>query len=217
MPLDPLQDLITRTALRLPEAHTLALAGGAAMIAHGFVSRLTHDVDLFTEVDDREAVLVAAALRTALEHLGLTTTDAERPPLDHRFVAVDPASGQECLVEVFADGGRLRRRVTLDIGSVLHPDDLAADKVLALWGRARPRDFFDVHALLQIYGASRLLELAAEKDAGFTTDTFLDALNAIKRLTPQDWSEDGIDADVIDDLRSTFAGWHGTLASTESG
>lgn len=130
---------------------------------------------------------------------------------------MDPTDGQECLVEVFADGGRLRKRVTLDIGAVLHPDDLAADKVLALWGRARPRDFFDVHALLQLYGPSRLLELAAAKDAGFTVATFLDALNAIKRLTPEDWAEDGIDADATDDLRSTFATWHHALANAESG
>ncbi|MGH3568179.1 MAG: nucleotidyl transferase AbiEii/AbiGii toxin family protein [Pseudonocardia sp.] len=213
MPLDPLLNLITRTALSLPEARTLALAGGAAMIAHGFVSRLTHDIDLFTEVDDREAVLVVAALRTALGQLGLTTTNADRPPLDHRFVAIDPATSQECLVEVFADGGRLRERVTLDVGTVLHPDDLAADKVLALWGRARPRDYFDVHALLQRFGPDRLLELAAAKDAGFTSDTFLDALNAIKRLTPEDWTEDGIDVNATDDLRATFAKWHRELAA----
>jgi hypothetical protein len=62
MPLDPLQDRIARTALALPEARTLALAGGGAMIAHGFVARATKDVDLFTEVDDDEAVQVAAAL-----------------------------------------------------------------------------------------------------------------------------------------------------------
>lgn len=53
----------------------------------------------------------------------------------------------ECTVEVFADGGRLHDRVTLDLGPVLHRDNLAADKMLALWGRARPRDFFDVAAL----------------------------------------------------------------------
>jgi hypothetical protein len=39
MPLDPVQDRIARTALALPEARTLALAGGGAMIAHGFVTR----------------------------------------------------------------------------------------------------------------------------------------------------------------------------------
>jgi hypothetical protein len=55
MPLDPLQERIARTALSLPEAHTLALVGCAAMIAHGFVTRVTKDIDLFTEVDDAEA------------------------------------------------------------------------------------------------------------------------------------------------------------------
>jgi hypothetical protein len=115
VPLDPLQDLIVRTASTLPEAHTIALAGGGAMIAHGFVDRATQDVDLFTEIDDTEARHVCAA------------------------IAVDPVDGSECIVEVFADGGRLQPRVMLDVGPVLHPDDLAADKVLALWGRARPR------------------------------------------------------------------------------
>jgi hypothetical protein len=41
VPLDPLQDRIARVALALPEARTLALAGGGAMIAHGFVTRQT--------------------------------------------------------------------------------------------------------------------------------------------------------------------------------
>jgi len=88
MPLDPLQDQIARTALGLPEARTLALAGGGAMIAHGFVDRATKDVDLFTEIDDQEAVRIVVALRSALEEQQLTTRDTERPPLDHRFVTL---------------------------------------------------------------------------------------------------------------------------------
>jgi hypothetical protein len=156
MPLDPLQERIARTALALPQSRTLALAGGGAMIVHGFVNRPTKDIDLFTEIDDHEARQVVAALRHALEEQHLVTHDSERPPLDHRFIAIDPATGAECTVEVFADGGRLRDRVTLDLGPVLHPDDLAADKVLALWGRARPRDFFDVAALIDRYGHAYL-------------------------------------------------------------
>jgi hypothetical protein len=31
------------------------------MIAHGFVDRATEDIDLFTEIDDTEAVQVATA------------------------------------------------------------------------------------------------------------------------------------------------------------
>jgi len=112
MPLDPLQDRIARTALALPEASALALAGGGAMIAHGFVNRVTKDIDLFTEIDDQEALQVTAALREALHRQGLIIGDTERPPADHRFVTVDPASGAECTVEVFPDGG-LHRRVTV--------------------------------------------------------------------------------------------------------
>ena len=122
MPLNPLQDQIVRVAAVLPEARTVALAIGGAMIVHGFVDRATHDIDLFTEIDDTEAIHVAAALRTALLDHGLTIRDADRPPTDHRFVVVDPADGNECLVEVFADGGRLHPPVLLDSGPTLHPD-----------------------------------------------------------------------------------------------
>jgi len=212
MPLDPLQERIARTALALPQARTLALAGGGAMIAHGFVSRATKDIDLFTEVDDREAIEVAAALREALREAGVTVRDAEREPLNHRFVAVDDASGAECTVEVFPDGGRLHGRVKLDIGAVLHPADLAADKVLALWGRARPRDYFDVAALLDRYSADELLALAAAKDAGFTPETFVDALRAIERLTGDDWAEDGFDPIDADRLHAVFDDWRTRLS-----
>ena len=184
------------------------------MIAHGFVTRQTKDVDLFTEIDDQEAVRVATSLRLALEQQGLQTRGSERPPFDHQFVAVDPASGAECTVEVLADGGRLRPRILLDVGPVLHPDDLAADKVLALWGRARPRDFFDVAALLDRFGPDRLLELAATKDAGFSVDTFLDALRATARLTLADWAEDGISEQDAHRLRSVFDTWRAQLGSS---
>lgn len=93
-------------------------------------------------------------------------------PNDHRFVTVDPTTGAECTVEMFADGGRLHDRVTLDIGPVLHPDDLAADTMLALWGRARPRDFFDVAALIDRYGHDRLLELAEEGQRVYPRDIY---------------------------------------------
>lgn len=97
---------------------------------------------------------------------------------------------------------------------MLHPDDLAADKLLALWARARPRDFYDVHALLDRYDSQRLLELASAKDAGFSVATFLDALNAIKRLTDHDWTEDGIDSSVVPDLQQAFSDWHRTLSNS---
>ena len=95
----------------------------------------------------------------------------------------------------------------------MHPDDLAADKVVALWGRARPRDFYDVHALMRHYTRDAFLQLAAAKDAGFTIETFLDALNAIKQLTAADWAEDGIRAQAVPQLTSVFAEWRAALTA----
>lgn len=48
---------------------------------------------------------------------------------------------------------------------MLHPEDLAADKTLALWGRAEPREFLDVIMLRERYGGARLLELAAGRES----------------------------------------------------
>jgi hypothetical protein len=102
-------------------------------------------------------------------------------------------------------------RAITRIGAVLHPDDLAAAKVLALWSRARPRDYFDVAVLLEHYGRGELLELAASKDAGFTPATLVDALRAIDRLTPGDWEEDGVDVADGGRVRQLFGDWRSQL------
>lgn len=207
MPLDPLQERIIRAAQALPESRTLALAGGCAVITQGLVDRITRDVDLFTELDADEAVRVCAALRTALATDGLRIEPAHRPPHTNRFVAVDPASGIGTVVEVFPDGGRLRPPVLLALGPVLHPDDLAADKTLALWGRAEPRDYLDVIALRERYGGPRLLELAAEKDRGFTLETFIKALRSIRRLRAVDWADAGIDKKRVNAINASVEEW----------
>ena len=123
MPLDPLQERIIRTALALPQARTLALAGGCAVIVQGLVDRSTRDVDLFTERDAGEALELCAVLRTVLAEDGLRIESAARPPHENRFVAVEPGTGAEMAVEVFSDGGRLRPRTFLELGPVLHPED----------------------------------------------------------------------------------------------
>lgn len=205
-----------RIALALPEARTLALAGGGAMLAYGLVDRATKDVDLFTEIDADEAVRVVAALRVALTGEGFTIEAAARPPHENRFTVVEQDTGRSVAVEVFPDGGRLRGLTVLDIGPVLHRDDLAADKTLALWGRAEPRDFVDVMALRELYGGGRLLELAAEKDRGFTVSTFIDALRSIRRFSDVDWEAAGVSAARAGEIGRAAEEWRVELVGQEA-
>jgi hypothetical protein len=55
-------------------------------------------------------------------------------------------------------------------------EELAVDKVLAIFGRAEARDFIDFAALEPKYGFERLCELAAEKDTGFSAHVRRNAL-----------------------------------------
>ncbi|NUR03515.1 MAG: hypothetical protein HOY79_45470 [Streptomyces sp.] len=50
----------------------------------------------------------------------------------------------------------------------LHPDDAVANKVTTLFGRAAPRDYLDLNAVLASgrYSGEWLLQLASEHDAG---------------------------------------------------
>ena len=66
--LSPLQQKVARLLQGLPEAEDFVLAGGAALIVHGDVDRLTRDLDFFTvEPDAVDSLLPAfeAAARKA--------------------------------------------------------------------------------------------------------------------------------------------------------
>ncbi len=73
-----------------------------------------------------------------------------------------------------SDGGRPGRGCPAVLGRArttrptLSGEELAVDKVLAVFGRAEARDFHDLMAVESRYGLDRLCKLVAEKDRGFT-------------------------------------------------
>jgi len=58
-----------------------------------------------------------------------------------------------------------------------------------------------------MYGGHRLLELAAEKDRGFTVPTFVDALRMIRRITPERSKAAGVSADQAARIERTVQAW----------
>ncbi len=209
-----------RIALAAGARYGLALAGGYAVRAHGIGSRPSGDVDLFTTRQHRDEFpeltsVVVSALGTA----GYVTSVIMSGETFVRLIVTDPVDGQEEKVELSADW-RAHDPVQLDIGPVLHPDDAAANKVCALFGRALPRDFLDVDATLTngMYTREQLLELAAESDHGFDLLLFADALGALTQITDAALTEYGTDPQVIADMHRRFAEWRRLLTDKpESG
>ena len=66
-----------------------------------------------------------------------------------------------------------------DEGAILAERELAADKTLALTGRAEPRDYIDFRALAQRFSLNEICELAGAKDAGFAPTLLAEALDYI--------------------------------------
>ncbi|GAA2346726.1 nucleotidyl transferase AbiEii/AbiGii toxin family protein [Streptomyces cuspidosporus] len=206
--MDPLHARLARLGLEAAAKYGFVLAGGYAVQAHGFLERLSDDVDLFTDVGDPTAFAEAvAAVTEAYRIAGLTVEVDCSGDVFARLSVVDE-QGRDAKIEMGCDW-RSRPPAFLEIGPVLHPDDAVANKVTTLFGRAAPRDYLDVHAALVSgrYSPDRLLELAAEHDDGFDQGYFAQALEAVDRWPDREYEVYGIGKEQIEAMRQGLRAW----------
>jgi len=121
-----------------------ALAGGYAIQAHHFIERRSDDVDLFVPIERRHEMATARII-AAYERAGLHAEVRQQADTYVRFDVADPTLGRTVKVELVAEF-LMNPPVLSDLGPVLHPDDVAAVKIEALFTRAEVRDFIDVDA-----------------------------------------------------------------------
>ena len=152
---------------------------------------------------------LADALMAALRAGGAQVRVDRRGPGFTRL-GVTVAEGRAVVVKIAHDA-RIRESVQLSFGRVLHPDEVAADKTLALFGRAAARDLVDVAALSERYTLERLCELAAEKDPGFDRRVFADALSAAATHSDAAFAELGFGPATVAALRASAAQWRTEL------
>ena len=79
-----------------------------------------------------------------------------------RLSVTDPALPDHPYKVELAANWRALPPVMMDVGPVLHIDDVVAGKMSALFTRAEPRDFLDVDAAIESgrYTREQLLDLA---------------------------------------------------------
>lgn len=132
--LSPLQREIATVIAGVPEAEDFALAGGAALIVHGAVARVTRDLDCFGP-DPRAVDRLALAAQRALRSEGFTV---ERL-LDHPGFVRFLVGSEDDRTEV--DLGSDARLFPVDRSTgypLLSTEELAVDKVLACSAERRP-------------------------------------------------------------------------------
>lgn len=148
--------------------HESYIAGGVALNAKLRTPRLSRDIDIFH--DTAEALQSSWQTdRALLESHGLQVEPLREQPW---FVEARIRRQSEAVVIQWTRDSAFRFFPLVedpDFGLVLHPFDLATNKVLALVGRLEPRDWIDVlecDARLQPLGY--LAWAASGKDPGFS-------------------------------------------------
>lgn len=210
--MDAFHAKLAQIGLLVSAQYGFALAGGHAVNAHGFINRPSADVDLFAALDADPSV-ACKDIVAAYQREGLSVTIDHESRYYVRLTVAD-SSGQQSKVELVADV-RLRDPVRMGIGPVLHPDDVAAGKVEALFSRAECRDYIDIDALLRSgqYTHEKLLSLAEQRDAGFDREVFAHMLTGVDRFPDAEFARYGVSADHAQAVRTTMHEWHARLAS----
>ncbi|MDQ3380414.1 MAG: nucleotidyl transferase AbiEii/AbiGii toxin family protein [Actinomycetota bacterium] len=184
--LTPLQEQVAQIIAGLEEAKEFALAGGAALIARGDVQRETRDLDFFGLTADAVDRLVPAVDR-ALRDAGLVVHHIQVNPGFARLIVESADDRTE--LDLAADA-RLFPAEPGRPAPMLSGEELAVDKLLALFGRAEARDFVDLMEVEPRYGLDRLCRLAAEKDRGFMPGVLADMLARFSRLRREEFGLD---------------------------
>lgn len=188
------------------------VAGGAALNELLASSRISRDIDLFHDTDEALAASWRAD-RELLEADGYEVAAARERP---GFVEAEVKRGTEHVRLEWARDSAFRFFPLLlhdDLGLVLHPFDLATNKVLALVGRLEVRDWVDViesHDRLQPLGY--LAWAACGKDPGFSPVSILEHSGRSARYSAEEVRQlafAGAPPDAADLARR----WHGALES----
>lgn len=172
-----------RILAKSPGQQAFRWAGGTALAENYLKHRRSNDLDFFTGQHDVVEPFSYSVERTFAQ-MGWKIEVVRRFPTFVQMM-LTAADGSEvvrldlALVSPF----QLEPNVACDFGvSLTSYRDLIADKTLAFFGRAEPRDAVDLYFILRREPVAVVLDLAKQKDAGFDTYWFAGALTQIREL-----------------------------------
>lgn len=212
MPLTAFQQQLLAD-LSTPRNDERYLAGGAALHFAPHTERFSNDLDFFHDSEERVAKAYTLDLAVLRSHGYDVAVEVSQPGFIRATVTRD---GNATRVDWAHDSAwRFMPLVRESEGGLmLHPVDLAVNKVLALAGRDEPRDFADI-----LYVHQRVLPLGAAvwaatgKDPGFTPLSLLELLKRRGRYRPEDFER--LHLAVPFDLLAAKQAWLGALAEAE--
>lgn len=199
MALTPIQRDVCRLLARVrTEGGERYLAGGAALGEAAGGTRVSRDLDLFHDTETAVAASADADRTLLTEHGFDVRTIRERPGYVEALVT---RAGSTVRVDWARDSAyRFFPLVEhAELGLVLHPMDLATNKVLALVGRVEVRDWWDTMLCAdRIQPLGYLAWAASGKDPGFSPAAILEHAARTARYSAAEVAELDFDGERPD-------------------
>lgn len=212
MPLTEFQARIGRL-LAVNRSEDSYLAGGAAILAAPNTRRFSNDLDYFHDSADRVASAFEADRKLLVADGFAVELEISQPG----YIRVVVRHGTGATKIEWAQDSTWRFLPTVksaEFGYLLHPLDLATNKVLALAGRDEPRDLLDtLHLHEHVLPLGALVWAAVGKDPGFSPLSLLEMLKRRGRLQPADLAR--LDLAGPMDLQTIKSAWLAALAGAE--
>jgi hypothetical protein len=211
VPLSKIQTEILRilASHRDPESY---VAGSTPLTRN--TPRYSGDIDIF---HDREERVAQAAKEDSsfLEEHGYALKWLRRDPLIYTVLAEH--AGESTKMEWVADSDFRFFPTIKDetFGYILHPVDLATNKVSAAYGRREPRDIVDlltVHRQILALGAA--VWASVGKSPGFSPEGIINEIRRTARYTIEDFRRIASDPPV--DAAATMTGLREALSEGEA-
>lgn len=195
---------------RSPESH---LAGATGIHMSPKAIRISHDLDLFHDSEKAVADAFNKDIQILKENEYTIEVSLSQPGFIR--ARIHNASGS-LLIDWAQDSiWRFMEPVSLQgIGWVLHPVDLAVNKVHALAGRDEPRDFLDtIYLHHQVLPLGALIWAAAGKDPGMNPRMLLELLQRKGHITQKEIERLDLSTEVL--LEDLIRDWKQALADAK--
>ena len=177
--LSPIQKEFLLFFSSLPDQERFYLTGGTALAAFYLGHRRSYDLDLFTS-EENLVLPFSRNLEGKLKEKGWNGRVTKRFSSYVEFLV--EKEGQQLRIDLAQDSPYRLEEVNLsEFGVYINSyKDIAAEKVLAYYGRWEPRDAVDLYFLMRKENVYDLLSWAKEKDPGFDLYWFAIALQRIE-------------------------------------
>jgi len=212
VPLTKYQSKIARLIAinRSSESH---LAGGAAINVSPQSHRYSNDLDYFHDSAER----VAESFAQDRDLLVKNGYDVQIKMNQPGFIRALVLKKLESTKIEWAHDSAWRFMPVIkhdEFGYLLHPIDLAINKLLALVGRDEARDYLDIHEIIKKHlPLGALCWAAAGKDPGFTPLSILEILKRRGKYRPEDFERLLLSTKI--DLHQMKQNWLGYLGEAE--